>query len=132
MRSTTATARKEIVDAFDTCEFAKLLGMKVTGVWDHGVSVTMTPEGKAGPNGIAHGGAVFTVADQAFGIAANMAGERQVALSASIQYISPANGPLEAVANLVSANDMCSIYRVTVATGNKMVAVFEGIGIRVT
>lgn len=120
-----------IIEAFNSCEFAMLLGMKVSEVWDHGIRVTMSPEGKAGPNGVAHGGAVFTLADHAFGIAANMGGERQVALSASIQYITPAPGTLEAVAERVSGNDMCSVYRVRVFSGERLVAVFTGNGIRV-
>jgi acyl-CoA thioesterase len=91
----------------------------------------MITEGKAGPNGVAHGGAVFSLADHAFGIAANMSGERQVALSATIQYISPARSNLEAVAERISGNDLCSLYRVTVTTGDRLVAVFEGTGIKV-
>jgi acyl-CoA thioesterase len=123
---------KEIIKAFNSCEFAQLLGMEVAEAWDHGVRVTMTPEGKAGPNAVAHGGAVFALADHAFGIAANMGGERQVALSATIQYISPARGHLEAVAERVSGNDLCSLYRVTVSAGDRLVAVFHGTGIKVT
>ena len=121
---------QEIIDAFNSCEFARLLGMDVTGVWDHGVRVTMTTDGKAGPNGVAHGGAVFTLADHAFGIAANMGRDRQVALSATINYVSPASGPLEAIAERVSGNDLCSLYRVTVSSGDRLVAVFMGTGIK--
>jgi acyl-CoA thioesterase len=91
----------------------------------------MDTAGKNGPGGVAHGGAVFTLADQAFGIAANMGGSKQVALSANIQYISPATGLLEAVAEKVSQNGMCSVYRIAVTTGEKLVAVFEGVGIGV-
>ncbi|MEI7433805.1 MAG: PaaI family thioesterase [Methanomicrobiales archaeon] len=123
--------KQEIIDSFNLCEFAQLLGMSVSEVWDHGVRVAMITEGKAGPNGVAHGGAVFTLADHAFGIAANMGGERQVALSATIQYISPASGHLEAIAERISGNDLCSLYRVTVSAGDRLVAVFEGIGIKV-
>jgi acyl-CoA thioesterase len=123
---------REIIETFNSCEFAQLLGMRVLDVWDHGVRVTMTSEGKAGPNEVAHGGAVFTLADHAFGIAANMYGERQVALSASIQYISPASGHLEAVAERVSVNDLCSLYEVRVSSGDRLVAVFNGTGIKVT
>jgi acyl-CoA thioesterase len=120
---------KEIVRAFEKSECALLFGMKVTGVWDHGVRVTMDTAGKRGPGGLAHGGAVFALADQAFGIAANMGGTSQVALSANIQYISPATGTLEAVAERVTDNGMCSVYRVTVMSAGKLVALFEGVGI---
>jgi acyl-CoA thioesterase len=122
---------KEIIEAFEQSECALLLGMKVTAAWESGVRVEMDTAGKNGPGGVAHGGAVFTLADQAFGIAANMGGSKQVALSANIQYISPATGLLEAVAEKVSQNGMCSVYRIAVTTGEKLVAVFEGVGIGV-
>jgi acyl-CoA thioesterase len=121
----------EIIEAFGQSECALLLGMTVTAAWDHGVRVAMDTAGKNGPGGVAHGGAVFTLADQAFGIAANMGGTRQVALSANIQYISPATGVLEAVAERVNENGMCSVYRITVTSGGKLVAVFEGVGISI-
>lgn len=123
--------KREILEAFSSCEFATLLGMTIADVWDHGVRVTMITDGKTGPNGVAHGGAVFSLADQAFGIAANMDGDRRVALSVSIQYISPASGDLEATAERVSGNDLYSLYRVTVSAGDRLVAVFEGTGIKV-
>ncbi|KUG14677.1 hypothetical protein ASZ90_015677 [hydrocarbon metagenome] len=41
-----------------------------------------------------HGGAIFALADHAFGLAANHGGVREVALSATIQYLSPATGRL--------------------------------------
>jgi acyl-CoA thioesterase len=121
----------KIIKIFEQSECAVLLGMRVTHAWDHGVSVAMDTAGKNGPGGVAHGGAVFALADQAFGIAANMDGTKQVALSANIQYISPATGMLEAVAERLSVNDMCSVYRVSVSSGGKLVAVFEGVGISV-
>jgi len=124
--------KQEIIEAFNSCEFSQLLGMNVLEAWDHGIRVSMDPARKTGPNGVFHGGAVFSLADHAFGIAANMDGERQVALSATIQYVSPANGPLEAVAERVSGNDMCSIWRVAVFAGDRLVAIFEGTGIKVT
>ena len=123
--------KNEILETFNSCEFARLLGIHVMEVWDHGVAVSMTSQGKAGPNGVAHGGAVFSLADHAFGIAANMCGERQVAMSATIQYISPASGHLQAIAERVSGNELCSLYRVTVSAENRIVAVFEGTGIKV-
>ena len=123
--------KREIIEAFNSCEFARLLGMNIEDVWDHGVRVTMSTDGKTGPNGVAHGGAVFSLADQAFGVAANMDGDRRVALSVNIQYITPASGNLEAIAERVSWNDLYSLYRVTVSAGGRLVAVFEGTGIKV-
>jgi acyl-CoA thioesterase len=121
----------DIIEAFENCECARLLGMRVTESWEHGVRVTMDTKGKRGPGGVAHGGAVFALADQAFGIAANTGEFHQVALSATIQYIAPATGLLEAVAERVMENDICSVYCITVTSGGKPVAVFEGVGIKV-
>ncbi len=132
MKSPGIIINQEIIEAFNSCEFAQLLGMNVVEVSGRGVRVTMITEGKAGPNAVAHGGAVFALADHAFGIAANMGGERQVALSATIQYISPASGHLEAIAERISGNDLCSLYRVTVSACDRLVAIFLGTGIKVT
>jgi acyl-CoA thioesterase len=131
MNDTNMQTKREIIEAFNSCEFAKLLGMTIEEVWDHGVRVTMFTDGKTGPNGIAHGGAIFSLADHAFGIAANMDGHRRVALSVNIQYVSTASGSLEAIAERVSNNDLYSLYRVAVSSGDRLVAVFEGTGITV-
>lgn len=119
------------VDAFNRSGFAKLLGMVITGAGDGYARVTMDAAGKSNFNGVAHGGAVFSLADQAFGIAANYRGGVQVAVSAYITYLAPSTGKLEAVAERVSESDGHSLYRVTVYDGKKVVAVFDGIGIRV-
>jgi acyl-CoA thioesterase len=132
MKDTDMETKREIIDAFNSCEFAIHLGMKIEKVWDHGVRVTMVTAGKTGPTGVAHGGAIFSLADHAFGIAANMDGDRRVALSVNIQYISPASGNLEAIAERVSCNELYALYRVTASAGDRLVAVFEGTGIKVT
>jgi acyl-CoA thioesterase len=121
----------EIVRAFDRCECAVLLGMKVTEARACHAKVVMETAGKCGPGNVAHGGAIFALADHAFGLAANFSGDKQVALSASIRYLVPARGLLEAVADRVAENGMNSLYRVTVTSGGKTVAVFDGVGIRV-
>ena len=70
------------VGRFNRCEYARLLGMEVTGTWTGGARVRMEPSGKRNSNGVIHGGAIFSLADHAFGLAANNGETRQVAVSA--------------------------------------------------
>ena len=73
-----------IVARFNRCECARLLGMEVTETWPGGARVRMEATGKRNSNGVIHGGAIFSLADHAFGLAANNGKTPQVAVSASI------------------------------------------------
>ena len=117
------------VDAFNNCAYARLMGMHITEVWPRGARVTMTPEAKENPHGVIHGGAIFSLADQAFAIAANQE-EVQVATSVFITYMVPASGPLEAVAEFLGETDQTALYRVSVKDGERLVASFEGVTFR--
>jgi acyl-CoA thioesterase len=119
------------VESFNRSEMAILLGMECTEAHPGFSRVVMETDGKRGPGGTAHGGAIFALADQAFGIAANLEERHQVALSAYVTYISPATGRLEAVAERVTENELNSVYRVEVNEGGRLVALFDGVGIRV-
>jgi acyl-CoA thioesterase len=120
---------QERVDAFNQSPFARLLGLEITEVWPRGARVTMTPEGKGNPHGVIHGGAIFSLADQAFAIAANQE-EVQVATSVYITFMTPASGPLEAVAEFLGETERTALYRVTVKEGDRLVASFEGVTFR--
>lgn len=120
----------EIIARFDRCECARLLGMKVRDTWPGGARVIMDAPGKRNPNGVLHGGAIFSLADHAFGLAANNGKTRQVAVSATITYLSPARGTLEAVAEKVAETGDHSLFVVRVYEGGRLVASFEGIGIK--
>ncbi len=121
---------EDMVDRFDHCECARLLGMVVRGAWPGGARIAMTAEGKRNPDGVVHGGAIFSLADQAFGLAANTGPVRQVAVSATITYLSPARGDLEAVAEQVSETEQYSLFLVRVYEGKRLVATFDGVGIK--
>jgi acyl-CoA thioesterase len=77
--------------------------------------------------GVAHGGAIFSLADQAFAAAANRDGILQVAVSVHIHYLSPAKGKLEAVARLIAETAQTSHILVEVKSGERVVATFEGV-----
>lgn len=110
---------------------ARLLGMVCTEGRPGFARMEMETDGKRGPGGVAHGGAIFTLADHAFGLAANLEDHRQVALSAHIAYLAPATGRLVAIAERVAENEANSLYRVRVFEGERIVALFDGVGIRV-
>ncbi|KDE54713.1 PaaI family thioesterase [Methanoculleus sp. MH98A] len=120
------------VQRSDTCEFARLLGMAVTAIEDGRVKVAMPAAGMRNAHGTTHGGAIFAVADHAFGIAANMEGVDQIAISANIRYFTvPAGETLEAVAYMVSETEKTSVYAVDVYSGDRLVATFEGVGFKI-
>lgn len=129
--ATDEAAIAEQVLRFNASEFARLLGMVILEARDGYSKVTMDCAGKMNPGGVAHGGAIFSLADQAFGIAANCCGTHRVAVSVSIQYIAPAKGLLVAEARRVADNGSCDTYRILVYEGDRMVAEFTGVAFRV-
>ncbi|MDD1672416.1 MAG: PaaI family thioesterase, partial [Methanomicrobiales archaeon] len=104
---------------FDSCEYARLLGMKIIDVWKGGARVMMDADGKRNPFGFVHGAALFSLADHAFAIAANAEGVHQVALTANIQYLSPAQGFLTAIAGKVGETDQYSYYEIEIMEGER-------------
>ncbi|MFP4545361.1 MAG: PaaI family thioesterase [Methanomassiliicoccales archaeon] len=119
---------EERLQAMDSCEFVSRNGIRVLSVEEDEVRVGMEVEGKRNAFGTAHGGAIFSLADQAFAIAANKDGTPQVAISANINFLNPASGSLEAVARKVEENRRTSVYQVIVYQGDKVVAIFQGVG----
>jgi acyl-CoA thioesterase len=119
----------EIIAEFNESEFARLLGMTITDAHDGYARVTMDCAGKMNPSGVAHGGAIFALADHAFGIASNCGSMHRVAISVSIQYLVPATGTLVAEARQVSDNGKYASFRVIVYAGERPVATFDGIAL---
>jgi len=121
------------VKIFETNDFARLLGMHITEARDGYARVEMDCCGKLNPHGAAHGGAVFSLADHAFGIASNFGPVQYTAISVHIQYLAPARGRLAAVAERIAKNDTCDTFRVTVCDGSgRTVALFYGTAFRVS
>ncbi|MCU0860878.1 MAG: YiiD C-terminal domain-containing protein [Methanomassiliicoccales archaeon] len=119
---------KERLQAIDGSEFSTFMGMRTLKVSEQEVQVEMDLDGKRNSVGTGHGGAIFSLADQAFALACNMGELTQVARSASIKYIRPARGRLVATATKQSEDERGSVYRVEVHEGGTLVAVFEGVG----
>ena len=115
------------IQALGACPFARLLGMEIVETWPGGARVVMDTTGKENFLGVAHGGAIFALADHAFAAAANRDGILQVAVSVHIHYLSPAKGKLEAVARLIAETKRTSHILVEVKRGDRLVATFEGV-----
>jgi acyl-CoA thioesterase len=119
----------EIIRAIRECEYAHLCGMETLEISHECVRVGMDIDGKRNGFGSPHGGAIFALADQAFGLAANRDGLAEVALSAQITYLTVARGGrMEAVARRVDETGRMSVYEVSVFDGDRRIALFRGIG----
>jgi acyl-CoA thioesterase len=80
--------------------------------------------------GTAHGGALFTLADQAFAYACNSYGLQTVAQAASISFLSPARAGdrLVAEAQAVMGSGRSGAHNVTVRTADgRDIALFHGL-----
>ena len=117
--------------AFNQSPFAQLLKMTITEAHDGYARVVMDCCSTLNTNDVAHGGAIFALADQAFGIAANCGTAERVAVSVHIQYIAPATGALVAIAHRVADNGRYSTFRVMVSQGERIIAEFDGVAIQV-
>jgi len=82
--------------------------------------------------GIVHGGAIFTLADFAFAVAANSHEQIAVAINITIAYIKAVTeGSLFAEARELSINPKLGVYQVDVCTSdNELVASFQGMAYR--
>jgi len=120
---------RERLDRITNIQIVQSMGMRTESISSEGeVRVSMDVSDKINALGGAHGGAIFTLADQAFALACNLGKEPQVALCANINYIKPAKGKLEAVARMISETRKTSIYEVKVFEAGELVALFQGTG----
>jgi acyl-CoA thioesterase len=125
-------AVEDRIAEFEESGFGRLLGLHITEARDGYARVEMDCEGKCNPHGIAHGGAIFALADHAFGIASNCGNFHHTAVSVHIQYLAPAKGRLVAIAERVGRTGTCEMHRVTVYEGDRIIAIFDGVAFRVS
>ncbi|MFU2207689.1 PaaI family thioesterase [Solidesulfovibrio sp. C21] len=78
--------------------------------------------------GIAHGGAIFSLADLALAVASNGYGKLCLAVSATIAYIKPGTGKtLYAEAREISCGNKMATYAVTISNdADEAIAAFQG------
>jgi len=79
-----------------------------------------------------HGGAIFTLADFTFAVAANSSGRLALAINATTQFIKSArNGILYAIAEEVSENRSLGNYQVKITDDQQnLIAMFQGTAYR--
>lgn len=127
-RSIPEAIRRRIVE-MNEVPIIIALGIELISIDHEGtVRCAMDVGDKLNLVGSGHGGAVFTLADQAFALASNLGPEHQVAMFASINYIRAAKGRLEAVARKIGETRSTSLFEVKVFEKDELVALFQGTG----
>ncbi|MEX1133446.1 MAG: hotdog fold thioesterase [Acidimicrobiia bacterium] len=110
--------------------FARSLGVELVSVSDEEIAVSLEvrPE-HLNFLDVGHGGMVFSLADCAFSLASNAAGQRAVAVDAHLALTAPtrAGDRLEARVTEASRGRTLGTYRVDVTRGDgRTVGVFTG------
>ena len=124
---------EEIKEFFKGDNLAKYLGIELVDV-SRGKAVAKMVIKDEHLNGIGtvHGGAIFTLADFAFAVAANSHGRVTVAINVSISYMKAvSSGNLTAVAREVSLNPKIASYTVNICNEDgELIAIFQGLAYR--
>ncbi|MCX7717394.1 MAG: hotdog fold thioesterase [Candidatus Sumerlaeaceae bacterium] len=113
--------------------FARHCGIELLEVGP-GTAVARMALGEQHLNGLrmAHGGAIFTLADYTFAAASNSRGQAAVAVSVTISFVKAAgSGVLRAEAREVSLSSRLGVYMIEVRDdAGELVAVFQGTAYR--
>lgn len=123
----------EIKRFFKKDKLAEYLGVELVNVsMGEAVSKMDIKEEHLNGIGTVHGGAIFTLADFTFAVAANSHGRVTVAINVSISFIKAAfNGTLTAAAREVSLGPKISTYTVDVTDDEgDLIAIFQGMAYR--
>ena len=118
---------------FDTDRFPQMMGMQLKEISLGFAEVTMkiTPQ-MLNFQDVAHGGAIFSLADTAFGLAVNTHGPA-VAMQVSINFLRAvkADTMLTATAKEETLTNKTAVYNITVTNdAGEMVALFRGLAFR--
>ncbi len=124
---------EEVREFFKRDEFAEYCGIKIVEV-SPGYAKTEMFISENHLNGVktVHGGALFTLADFAFAVAANSHGRVTVAINVSITFMKAVNkGKITAEARELSSNPKLATYTVDILDEKgDLVAVFQGLAYR--
>ncbi|MBW1645101.1 MAG: hotdog fold thioesterase [Deltaproteobacteria bacterium] len=119
----------QVTEFFRRDEFARLLGIELTEVAPGFARVEMKI-GREHLNGIqiAHGAAIFALADCAFAVASNSHGRVSLGITAAISFLEAAGeGLLVAEAREVGRNRKLATYQVEVTDEEgRRIALFQG------
>jgi acyl-CoA thioesterase len=123
----------EVKKFFKRDEFAEYCGIKIIEV-SPGYAKTEMLIKENHLNGVktVHGGALFTLADFAFAVAANSHGKVTVAINVSITFMKAVNkGTITAEAKELSSNPKLATYTVDIIDeAGDLIAVFQGLAYR--
>ncbi len=114
---------------FENDRFARANGMKLIDLRPGFAKTTLIIEDRHLNNvGTVQGGAIFTLADFAFGAASKTGGKVAVAISANISFLrATRSGTLYAEATEISRSRKLSVYTVRVTNdAEELVALFQG------
>jgi acyl-CoA thioesterase len=125
---------EEIRKFFKNDKLAAYLGIELVEI-SKGSAVSKMEIKEEHLNGIntVHGGAIFTLADFTFAVAANTHGTVTVAINGNISYMKAAfkGGTLTATATEISINPKLGTYTVNVVDDNgELIALFQGMAYR--
>ncbi len=128
MKNREADYSKQIQERYKDDLFPQTLGIKIKKVRAGYalVSMKVKPE-MHNFNSVTHGGAIFTLADTAFGLASNTRGTA-LALQISINYVKAtvSGDILTAEAEEEHLTNSTGVYRMTVFRGKEIVALMRG------
>ena len=120
---------KKIIELFEKDKFAKNCGIQIgeVGLGFAKCSMTITENHLNGID-IIMGGALFTLADFTFSLAANSHGIIAVTLNASISYLQKCSkGKITAIATETFLNEKTGLYRVSINDeSDRLLAEFSG------
>ena len=128
----TDALRSEKIAAFNDCDFARMMGMHITHAHDGYARVEMDCTGKCSPRAVAHGGAIFSLADQAFGIAANCGIPSGLPYRCISSILHRLTARLSQLQNGFLITALVTRTRVMVYEGSRIVAEFGGVAFRVS
>ena len=124
---------EKIKEFFKKDKFAEYAGIELLEVKE-GWAKSKMEITKNHLNGIGtvHGGAIFTLADFTFAVAANSYKTVTVAINANISFMKAASsGTLFAEAEEISKNPKLGTYTITVTDDNgELIAIFQGMAYR--
>jgi acyl-CoA thioesterase len=110
--------------------FAKFLDIRLVDVGEgYAFCEMMYGEEMDNIHGTAHGGAVFSLIDEAFEISSNSHGTTAVALNMNITYVKPAkkNSMLQAESREMNRGRKTATYQITVRDGEGLVALCQAL-----
>lgn len=124
---------EKIKEFFKKDKFAEYAGIELLEVKEGWAKSKMEiTENHLNGIGTVHGGAIFTLADFTFAVAANSYRTVTVAINANISFMKAASsGTLFAEAEEISANPKLGTYTITITDDNgELIAIFQGMAYR--